>query len=98
VISPFDENGCLPEGIHDSRMHEAAERFGSFQSSDRRPHLWARLTEFIREAKACDFLEALLVDGHAVRSFKNQTFKSVEPHRFKTFKIVTIAPSKRIFT
>ena len=98
MIAPFNENRCLPEGIHDCTMDEVAERFDSFQSSDRRPHLWVRLTEFIREAKACDFIEALVVDGHAVRSFKNQTFKSVEPHRFKTFKIVTIAPSKRIST
>jgi hypothetical protein len=28
MIPPFDENGCLPPGIHGATMEEAAERFG----------------------------------------------------------------------
>ena len=39
---------------------------GSFQNSDRRPQLWARFTEFIREAKVCGFMKAVLVDGSFV--------------------------------
>jgi len=56
----------LPEGIYDCEIDEAAERLGSFQSSDRRPQLWARFTEFIREAKGCGFMEAVLVGGSFV--------------------------------
>jgi len=66
VIPPFIEQGWLPDGIHDCTLEEAAERFGAFQSSDRRPQLWARFTEFIGEAKACEVMEAVLVDGSFV--------------------------------
>ena len=47
-------------------MDEAAERFGAFQSSDRRPRLWARFAEFMREVNACGLVEAVLVDGSFV--------------------------------
>lgn len=66
MIPPFNDDGCLPEGIYDCAIDEAAERLGSFQSSDRRPQLWARFTEFIREAKGCGFMEAVLVGGSFV--------------------------------
>jgi hypothetical protein len=48
------------------RRARAAERFGSFQSSDRRPQLWARFVTFMREVAACDFVEGVLVDGSFV--------------------------------
>lgn len=41
-------------------------RFGAFQSSDRRARLWARFVEFMREAKACGLVDAVLVDGSFV--------------------------------
>lgn len=66
VIPPFNENGWLPEGIHDGTLQEAAERFGAFQSSERRPQLWARFSEFVREAKECQLMEAVLLDGSFV--------------------------------
>lgn len=47
-------------------MDEAAERFGAFLRSDRRPQLWARFTEFMREVKACGLIDAVLVDGSFV--------------------------------
>ena len=66
MIPPFNENGFLPDGLHDCTLQQAAERFGTFQSSDRRPELWARFTEFMREAKACQLMEAVLLDGSFV--------------------------------
>ena len=66
MIPPFNEQGLLPNGIHDCAMDEAAERFGAFQSSDRRPQLWARFAEFIREVNACGLIGAVLVDGSFV--------------------------------
>ena len=68
MIPPFNQYGCLPEGIHDCTIDEVAERFGAFQTSDRRPQLCARFTEFMRELKTCDFMEAVLVDGSFVTS------------------------------
>jgi hypothetical protein len=47
-------------------MEEAAERFGVFQSSDRRPRLWARFTEFIRQLKEGGFVDTVIVDGSFV--------------------------------
>ena len=66
MIPPLNEHECLPEGIYDCTIDEAAERFGGFQISDRRPQLWARFTQFVREAKACGLIEAVLVDGSFV--------------------------------
>ncbi len=66
MIPPFNEDGLLPEGICDCTLDEAAERFGAFQSNDRRPQLWVRFTEFMREMKACELVEAVLVDGSFV--------------------------------
>jgi hypothetical protein len=66
VIPAFNEHGWLPDGIHDCTLEEAGKRFGVFQSSDRRPQLWARFTEFMSEAKGCRWMEAVLVDGSFV--------------------------------
>ncbi len=66
AIPPFNEHGWLPDGIHDCTLEEAAGQFGGFRRSDRRPELWARFTEFVREAQACGLIEAILVDGSFV--------------------------------
>ena len=50
-------------GIHDATLEEAQVVFGRFQRTDRRPRLWAKLVEFIRETQICGFVEAVLVDG-----------------------------------
>ena len=68
MIPPFNQDGYLPEGIYDCTMEEAAERFSAFQTSDRRPQLWTKLTEFIEDAKAGAFVEAVLIDGSFVTS------------------------------
>src|ERR1044072_7429317 len=66
MIPALEENGLLPEGIHDCSLAEAEARFGRFQESDRRPHLWNRFMEFIREAKASGLIESIVIDGSFV--------------------------------
>ena len=66
AIPQFTEHGWLPEGVHDGTLEEAAEQFGRFQHSDRRPQLWARFLEFVGEAKSCGLIDAILVDGSFV--------------------------------
>jgi Family of unknown function (DUF6932) len=66
MIPPFNQHGYLPEGIYDCTIEEVAERFATFQTSDRRPKLWAKLTEFVREVAIWDFIEGVLVDGSFV--------------------------------
>lgn len=66
VIPAFNENGYLPEGVHDCTSEETTARFGTFQLSDRRPRLWAYFAEFIAEAKRSGLIQALVLDGSFV--------------------------------
>jgi len=65
-IPPLAPNGFLPVGVHECTLDEIRERFGSFQGSDRRPQLWAKLQQFLREAKASGLVEAVLLNGSFV--------------------------------
>lgn len=66
MIPTFTEYGYLPEAIYDCTTEEASNRFGTFQRSDRRPQLWAKFVEFMREAESCGLIDAILLDGSFV--------------------------------
>ncbi len=66
MIPAFNDYGCLPEGIYECTMEEAAQRFGVFQVSDRRPHLWDKFIAFMREAESCGLIDAVLLNGSFV--------------------------------
>ena len=66
MIPAFTEHGHLPEGVYDCTIQEAENRFGTFQRSDRRPQLWAKFVEFMREAESCRRVNAILLDGSFV--------------------------------
>ena len=66
AIPAFNEHDLLPDGIHDCTLEEAQERFGCFQTTDRRPWLWSRFEAFLRELMACGVAEALLINGSFV--------------------------------
>jgi hypothetical protein len=66
AIPPLNAYGWLPEGLHDCTLEEVASQFGVFQRSDRRTQLWAKFLEFVREAKACGWIETIVVDGSFV--------------------------------
>jgi len=40
-IPDLNEDGLLPEGIHEASLEEVRERFGRFQRTDRRPDLFS---------------------------------------------------------
>jgi Family of unknown function (DUF6932) len=63
MIPASNDYGCLPEGIYDCTIDEAADRFATFQRSGRRPQLWDKFIEFMRDVKACGLVSAVLVDG-----------------------------------
>jgi predicted nucleotidyltransferase len=65
-IPELDENGFLPVGIHEATLEEVRERFGRFQTTDRRPTLFANLSLFMAEARASGLVEAVIVDGSFV--------------------------------
>jgi hypothetical protein len=67
-IPAFNERGWLPEGIHDCTLDEAGSRFGFFQQSDRRPHLWQKFVEFLGEVKPTGLVKHVILDGSFVTS------------------------------
>ncbi len=67
MASPLlNEYGWLPEGVYDCTLEEVAARFGRFQRTDRRPQLWARFVEFVREAQEGGTVAAIIIDGSFV--------------------------------
>jgi hypothetical protein len=65
-IPVFNEQGWLPEGIHQCTVEEAETRFGNFQTSDRRPQLWREFKQFHQEARATGLVLVILLDGSFV--------------------------------
>ena len=57
-------------------------------SSTRRPQLWTRFREFVREARACGLVEAVLLDGSFVTS-------NPEPN---DIDLVLVAPANHDFS
>jgi hypothetical protein len=66
AIPSFDKHGFLPAGVYDCTLDEIKGRFGRFELNDRRPALFERLSDFVREAGATGFVRFLLVDGSFV--------------------------------
>ncbi len=65
-VPPFDEHGFLPPGVHACSLEELRTRFGSFQASDCRPQLFARLKAFLSEARAARLVVGVVVNGSFV--------------------------------
>jgi uncharacterized protein DUF6932 len=66
AIPALDQDGFLPLGIHDCTLEEIRARFGSFQMTDRRPNLFAKLEAYVSEARASRLLQTMLVNGSFV--------------------------------
>src|SRR5205809_6717643 len=66
MIPEFDPDGLLPEGIHDCSLNELRQRFGSFQTSDRRPRLYQRFEELVSELRTLRMPLVIYVDGSFV--------------------------------
>ena len=65
-IPPLNQGGLLPVGIHETELDEIRRRFGSFQGSDRRIQLFARLEQLVTELRRSGRFAALIVDGSFV--------------------------------
>jgi hypothetical protein len=65
-IPDLNENGLLPEGIHEASLEEVRERFGRFQRTDRRPSLFTKLSTYLAEVRASGLVVAVIVDGSFV--------------------------------
>lgn len=65
-IPELNENGLLPEGIHDCTLEEIGARFGRFQSSDRRVRLFEKLSQLLKETIVAKLAVDVIVDGSFV--------------------------------
>lgn len=65
-IPELDADGFLPKGIHECTLDEVQERFGGFRNSDRRPNLFAKLQEFVQEARLTLLVTGVILDGSFV--------------------------------
>src|SRR5437764_12119781 len=68
TIPALEPSGVLSRGVHDCTLEEIKARFGSFQSSDSRPRLFAKLEVFVAEARASRIVRSLILDGSFVTS------------------------------
>ena len=65
-IPELDDRGLLPDGVHHCSLGEIRERFGRFQSTDRRCRLFEKLEAFAGEARSSGVVVWLVVDGSFV--------------------------------
>ena len=65
-IPLLDADGFLPVGVHDCTLEEVKARFRSFQTTNRRPQLFAKLEAFLKEVRAAGIVQSVLVDGSFV--------------------------------
>jgi len=56
----------LPPGIYDCTLQEIRHRFGSFEGTELRPRLFAKLEELVKAMKRSGIFEAVLIDGSFV--------------------------------
>jgi hypothetical protein len=66
MIPDLDGRGLLPVGVHECSMEELRDRFGVFQTTDRRCRLFERLAAFVDEARITRMAAALIIDGSFV--------------------------------
>jgi hypothetical protein len=65
-IPALNDDGFLPEGLHDCSLSEIQLRFGQFQRTDRRCRLFERLEVFLRAVKSTGLVTAAILDGSFV--------------------------------
>jgi hypothetical protein len=65
-IPELNEAGLLPAGIHQASLEEVRALFGRFQRTDRRPALFAKLSELLGEARSTGLVVAVVIDGSFV--------------------------------
>ena len=66
MIPPFDPEGDLPPGRHQTTWREFQERFCVFMSSDRRFQLCRWIDQLIEEARVSQIVERIIFGGSFV--------------------------------
>ena len=68
MIPPFDADGDLPQGLHQTAWTAFRERFCIFARSDRRLRLCRQIEQMIEEVQASHIVERILFGGSFVTS------------------------------
>ena len=63
MIPEFDFEGDLPPGVHIATVGEVKERFGRFSRTDRRPKLFAKLSELHEAARNAGIVDSFVIAG-----------------------------------
>jgi len=72
-IPQLDDRGVLPEGLHDATVEEIERRFGTFNGSDMRVHLFQRLVAFLQVVRRWGNADEILIDGSFVTDKQRPT-------------------------
>ena len=86
-IPELDDDGFLPEGVHECSLDELQQRFGGVQSSDQRSVLFDKLGQYLQEVRSTGMVVGLIVDGSFVTN-------KVEPN---DIDLVLILPADHDF-
>jgi hypothetical protein len=62
----FDDRKLLLPGVHEVSLETVKQHFGQFQRSDRRPTLFAKLTEYLNAVKKAGCGHSVIIDGSFV--------------------------------
>jgi hypothetical protein len=65
-VLTLDDRKLLPPGVHDASLKEVEDLFGQIQRSDRRPMLFRKLREYLKELKPAECASAVIIDGSFV--------------------------------
>ena len=84
-LPALDNEGYLPEGVHNCTLEEVRARFGSFTTSDYRIMLCDKLLFLIAEAQATGLLKEVIIDGSFVTA-------KAQPNDVDLILVLTDAP------
>lgn len=62
----LDARNLLPDGVHNATIEEIGKLFGTFQKSNRRMTLFAKLAEYVTCLRTAKISGSLIVDGSFV--------------------------------
>lgn len=63
AIPELDDDGFLPEGVHECSLDELQQRFGGTQRLDQRSVLFDKLGQYLQELRSTGTVVGLVVDG-----------------------------------
>lgn len=70
-IPELDAAGFLPDGVYDCSLDEVRERFGMFNTTDRRPRLFEKLQALVHEVRQTNCVTQIIIDGSFVTAAIN---------------------------